>query len=390
MILLIGAPGEIRSLDDALNSTTYVLIRATDLARGTAAGHLVSHLAPMPGKRVQERPRLYKRGEVYWCDVRGATGKRVRVSTGQTDEALALQAAAQLAERHALPAVQTLHGALERTYKLHWARMRSATVMRNVVNLLQRQLGSLHLYEVDYARLENYCQQCLTGGTKPATVNRRMSAIGKALKDAVNRGELAVRPNIPHYAEDNLKERYLTIEEERAILDYIAMQAQVETITLRLGAQSQWQYMHDLVVFLLDTGFRFSEAFAFTLTKDGCADLTSGKTKSARRRVPLTPRALAAAKAFQQSQHHMHLKHLPGKKPWDWVSHRFARATKSAGCSDVSLHTLRHTCASRLVQKGIPIYVVSKYLGHSSVRVTERYAKLHAGALKDAMHALIE
>jgi len=343
----------------------------------------------MGGKRIQPRPRLYQRGDVWWCDVRGADGKRVRISTGQTDEALALQAAAQLAERHSMPAVQTLHGALERTYKLHWARMRCATVMRNVVNLLQRQLGPLHLHEVTFPRLELYCAQAMDGGIKPATVNRRMSAIGKALKDAVNRGELAVRPNLPHYTEDNQKERYLSAEEERGILEYMATQAKIEAITLPAGRHSTWQYMHDLVVFLLDTGFRFSEAFTFTLTADGCADLTSGKTKSARRRVPLTPRALKAAKAMLASFEHQKLKHLLGKKPWDWCAHRFGRATKAAGCPDVSLHTLRHTCASRLVQKGVAIYVVSKYLGHSSVRVTERYAKLNTGQLRDAMKALV-
>ncbi len=39
---------------------------------------------------------------------------------------------------------------------------------------------------------------------------------------------------------------------------------------------------------------------------------------------------------------------------------------------------LRHSFASVLVKKGTPIYQVSKLLGHSSVRVTERYAHLYA------------
>ena len=38
-------------------------------------------------------------------------------------------------------------------------------------------------------------------------------------------------------------------------------------------------------------------------------------------------------------------------------------------------HRLRHTFASRLVQNNVPIYKVSKWLGHSSVVVTEIYAK---------------
>jgi integrase len=85
---------------------------------------------------------------------------------------------------------------------------------------------------------------------------------------------------------------------------------------------------------------------------------------------------------------HTRMKNGWGKQPWDYISHRWDRATKAAGCPDVTLHILRHTCASRLVQKGIPIYTVSKWLGHSSVKVTERYAKLAPDSLAGALAAL--
>ena len=64
------------------------------------------------------------------------------------------------------------------------------------------------------------------------------------------------------------------------------------------------------------------------------------------------------------------------------------RAVTACGCPDVTLHILRHTCASRLVQRGVSIYVVSKWLGHSSVKVTERYAKLAPDSLAGALSAL--
>jgi integrase len=38
----------------------------------------------------------------------------------------------------------------------------------------------------------------------------------------------------------------------------------------------------------------------------------------------------------------------------------------------VTLHTLRHTFASRYLQAGVPIYTVARWLGHASVVMTER------------------
>lgn len=53
------------------------------------------------------------------------------------------------------------------------------------------------------------------------------------------------------------------------------------------------------------------------------------------------------------------------------------RYIRKAGLKDsYTTHTLRHTFASHLVLKGIPIYTVSKLMGHSNVKTTERYTHL--------------
>ena len=48
-------------------------------------------------------------------------------------------------------------------------------------------------------------------------------------------------------------------------------------------------------------------------------------------------------------------------------------ACEKAEISGVTWHTLRHTFASRLLERGVDIMTVKELLGHSSVTVTMRY-----------------
>jgi len=54
----------------------------------------------------------------------------------------------------------------------------------------------------------------------------------------------------------------------------------------------------------------------------------------------------------------------------------------------LNFHSLRHTFASWLVQKGVSIYEVSKLLGHSDLKVTEIYAHLSPENLRNAVELL--
>ena len=63
--------------------------------------------------------------------------------------------------------------------------------------------------------------------------------------------------------------------------------------------------------------------------------------------------------------------------PWDRIRRR-------AGLADVRLHDLRHWFASFLVNQGVSLYVVQGLLGHSQVRMTQRYAHLAPQTLLDA------
>ncbi|MDL2313553.1 tyrosine-type recombinase/integrase [Desulfovibrio sp. OttesenSCG-928-C14] len=54
----------------------------------------------------------------------------------------------------------------------------------------------------------------------------------------------------------------------------------------------------------------------------------------------------------------------------------------------VVFHTRRHTFASWLVQRGVPLYTVAKLTGHSELRMVERYAHLAPSGVKEAAKML--
>jgi integrase len=49
-----------------------------------------------------------------------------------------------------------------------------------------------------------------------------------------------------------------------------------------------------------------------------------------------------------------------------------------------SFHSLRHSCASLLIQSGVDLYTVKEILGHGSIALTERYSHLSDHTLKEA------
>jgi integrase len=63
-------------------------------------------------------------------------------------------------------------------------------------------------------------------------------------------------------------------------------------------------------------------------------------------------------------------------------------AQKKAGLRRIKWHELRHSFASILTSGGAPLVVVQELLGHSTIRMTERYAHLAPGRSAAFMHLL--
>lgn len=72
----------------------------------------------------------------------------------------------------------------------------------------------------------------------------------------------------------------------------------------------------------------------------------------------------------------------------DTVKRSWATAKRVAGVTDLRFHDLRHTCATRLVQGGLPIAEVSRILGHTSIVTTFRYTNADDSTLDRAVAIL--
>ena len=65
-----------------------------------------------------------------------------------------------------------------------------------------------------------------------------------------------------------------------------------------------------------------------------------------------------------------------------------ALACRKAGIEGITSHKLRHTFASRMVNRGVDIVTVQQLLGHSTVTVTMRYTHTNLDSKRSAVTKL--
>jgi len=63
---------------------------------------------------------------------------------------------------------------------------------------------------------------------------------------------------------------------------------------------------------------------------------------------------------------------------------------RRAGIKGLRFHDLRHSFASRLIEAGVDIITVRDLLGHSSVKLTERYTHSNSEQKRRAVDLLVE
>lgn len=314
--------------------------------------------------------KLTKREGIYVLNYRSAAGKRVRRSLGTRNLAEAeRKAQAFLSGKIGDTERWTLAKALHHCYAKVWQFQKSWKKRMNIIDLINSEIGHEFIDSINYASLTDYVTGMRKRDLKPATINRRLATISKALNEAAKLGHIAAVPPIPRQAEDNKRTRWLSEGEERALL------ASCDVLEPR-----EAYLMQNLLIFLIDTGARFNEAAKIYPEHVDRASVLFLETKSTvekpkHRRVPLTKRAYHAAKVITKANE------MDTMFTYDQAEWRLRQVVKKAELNGITFHIFRHTCASRLIQRGASLHEVREWLGHCNVLVTERYAHLADSSL---------
>lgn len=315
--------------------------------------------------------------------------RAIRYRWADIEELVAELAASQQQGDAAMFFRRTVRDALEHAWRVKWSKARGARKKEQLKRVVDKDVGTLRLDKLDYNALEGWIARMRDADQAPATMRSKVSCLMTALKLVQPKGWIKAIPLVPPIEQpDNAKIRWLTDDEEKALIKACGCQRPVVELV-----------MQDVIIFLIDTGARLGELLKVrddSLSERGTRAYVEflGRKAGDDLRIPLTRRAKEAIDRLLASQYWR--KRIRGTRDnpkrlnsaQNWLTHRFAEIRDHAKLPDVTAHTLRHTCASRLVQRGTSIYHVQRWLGHSDIRMTERYAHLAPSDLDDVAAVL--
>lgn len=275
---------------------------------------------------------------------------------------------------------------------------------RYLSNDITPAFGVLPLDKLARADVAAWVNTMAEAGAKTGTMQNKHGFLSGALKQAVKDGHLAVNPC------DGVK---LPRTEERETVFLTRHEFQI----LKAAFTEHYQ---PLVQFLVASGCRFNEAVALKPSDVNRADNTvriarawkqdgtrytmgPPKTQKSNRTINV-PKSVLDGLNYSNEWLFTTTRGEPVRlSSWRtnvWNKSRTraqAVATQDAGkpvlVKSPTPHDLRHTCASWMIQSGVPLPVIQAHLGHESITTTvDRYGHLdrtsHAAA-SDAIAAML-
>ena len=307
-------------------------------------------------------------------------GKRTRKMFATYDEANAYvaQATLNLKLGKSVPVAKgssnvgmTLSSALHRSYLKYWKDGKSDEKQQSNIKHHENYFGkNININDLTTEKINDWILDQKEAGSSGGTINRKISTLQKSLRLAHKEGKLKAMPFFDREPEGENRIRWFTDDEEEAILKTL----------------ESWgdQDMIDAVIVSLDTGLRAGELVRIEKKDIDKMGLHIPISKNEHPRlIPLTSRARKILEDRMSDDEDRVFAFTNY-----WYRDRWDRLRHILKLDDAPWHTLRHTTASRLVQKGVQLVVVKEIMGHKSIATTMRYAHLQPANLVDAISAL--
>ncbi len=180
------------------------------------------------------------------------------------------------------------------------------------------------------------------------------------------------------------KVEYLTQDMEDELLDYLLDKSFDEDNKFYLES-------HFIISCLIDLGCRVNELLGL---EKRYVDFNNNQINFNERKndnavaVPMTDRVKKIMKLYCNNKRDFDRVFI---LEYDQLNGIWQDARKSLGYADkkfYTLHLCRHTTASRLVQRGVPLLLVKDWLGHEDIKTTMIYAHLQPRALHSVVEVL--
>jgi integrase len=255
-----------------------------------------------------------------------------------------------------------------------------------VLDGIHRELGTLFVREVDGSDVQRW-YQALTGKRELSvgTAVRHFNVMHHMMKKACTiwSKETGIDRNPADLIEvvrpDDARERYLSVEEIRSL------KTALDEKLYRVGTRDfnlTFYRLRMIVLIALTTGMRMAEIFGLTWGDlrytEGLIAVRSKLKGGKIRYVPMTPELAAELRKYPITIGAEQL--FPPKRGAKGERQRVENSFESlltlAEVENFRFHDLRHTFASWYMMNGGDLYELAKILGHSNIRMTERYAKL--------------
>lgn len=241
------------------------------------------------------------------------------------------------------------------------------------VELYSRALAG---FSFDEKKNKKRVHELLAKDLKPSSMNLYIGKIGTFFDWLQKRGETVKNPvcDIMIKAKSQPRKRTFTDDELRTLIGY-ARRHQDKSYTL-------------FVLLLIETGARVSTISALTvkdLDANGMIHLYNVKSRKDYD-YSFEIRSEEIKRLWEFRRGDGELWKEPPKRYWkrlcQWMRQKF-HADENG--ERLSPHSLRHTFASRAIQNGVPLEIISKLLDHSSPTITLKiYARFSQEQINDA------